>query len=136
MSAKQFTWALFSWLLAVFISGVVDGSLTGASDLDVVLSLRIFEMKQVLFFSVPWLHMDWVSSLWSLATWNFSWFAGSLQWLRWFLGLAMMGTLVYGFATSLLPVLISGAGTLISAIQAINPFSFLGSLGRTVTGWF
>lgn len=123
MTAKTYAWIVLSWLVLVFLSGLVDGVLFGQSDLNVALSMQVLEFKQVFFIPIPVPSLDWFNSMFNLSTWNFSFFSGNAQWLRWFIGLPILGALAWGFITTVLPTVIAGISALANALNAINPFS-------------
>ena len=125
MTAKQFGWVTFSWLLLIFLAGAVDGTFYGGSDLHNVLSMSILEFKKVPGFdvSIPFPNTKFLSSTFTLASWQFNFFSGNMRFVGWFIGLTMMGSLAWGFFTGLLPVIVNAVGQFINAIDAINPFS-------------
>ena len=123
MSGKAFAWVVFSWAVLIFLDFLASGVMYGRTNLETVLSLQVFRMQDVLFVSVPVPQMEWLGSVWALATWNFSFYTGVGEWARFFLGLSMMGLLWWGLITNVFPTLISGVRAIISLIDAFNPLT-------------
>ena len=129
MTSKGYMWVALGWLTLIVCHTVMQGSMAEKPDLLIVLSMRVVTFKQWLGIPLPWPNIEWIESAWNLATWNFSFFQGNLQWLRAFPGFPLMAYLSWGFYSNILPTLITGVSALVNflanIVTALNPFRFL-----------
>jgi len=124
MSAKSFAWLFGTWLVMASIDSILQGTFTGESNLNVILSLDFIEWKDFLFIPIPTPNLALLSAIWNLATWNFFFFDNTPGiFVRMFTGLLMMSVMVWAVYTQLLPILISVVTATGSLIRSLNPFS-------------
>jgi len=133
VSARGFWWLTISWIIMIVCHTIVQGTMADTTDLGVFFSMRIITFTEWLGIPLPWPNLDWFTSIWNLASGNFAFYYGNLQWLRFFIGLPMMGFLLWGFYTHILPTLITGVSALINFLTgiagALNPFRFFAGGG-------
>lgn len=124
MSAKGFAFLFFTWLVMAVIDSILQGSFTGESNLNVILSMDFIEFKNFLFIPIPTPNFALLTSIWNLATWNFFFFDNTPGiFIRMFSGLILMAFLVWAIYTQLLPIIVLIATSIGSLIRSVNPFS-------------
>ena len=125
MTVKFVAVLFFAWLLSTFLLGLITLAFTGQSDLQTVLTLSAVKIRTLIFIPIPVPNIEYVSAVGRLLTWDYPWFAGNMQPIRWLTVLVISGAAGYGFFTGVLPVLLSAANQLTNAIRALNPISLL-----------
>ena len=131
MSAKTYGWAVFIWTVLMFIDAIGQGAMGDTSDLITVLTLKVLHIRPILGVPLPIPNLEWFDAVWTLLSWDFFYFDNDFgMWLRLFVCLPIMGLLLWGFVTVVLPVVLSGASALITFLvnvaSLINPLRFFG----------
>ena len=125
MSVKFVSVLFFGWLLMTFVQGLLSGIYGGQSHLEVVLTLSVVEFKTFVFIPVPLPNLGFMAAAGHLLTWDYPWFEGNMQVVRWLTVLVVTGAASYGFVTGLLPVLLTATGQLVNAAGALNPIRLI-----------
>ena len=127
MSPKLFGWAIWSWLITLLMSAVVDGVLSGytLSHLNGLTQFSQFHMKEISWLpvDVPVMNPQFITSLSGMLTWNFSIFEhDAMRWLRVIVWLTMSGIISLGAILSVGPIVLQGTGLVLQGIAAITSF--------------
>ncbi len=123
MSSKQFMAAFILWLTFTVMDSIVTGTFTGDSTINSLLNVDFIEWKDFLFIPIPVPNLTFITTLWTIATWNFFFFSGALEWVRTIFALTMMAGLVWAVYTQLVPILISLVSAVGTVLRSLNPFS-------------
>lgn len=129
MAAKLFSYMALIWLTFAFLDWVSQQAIGSTSAITIVFSFDLIEVKQFLFIPVPIPQIDYLSSLWELASLDF-WFFKTFNgyWTRFFFGGVSSSTIIYYLFNNLMPLMVNLAGAAGSLIRAVNPFGTLARL--------
>ncbi len=126
MTVKFVSVLMFGWLLMSFVQGLLNLAIGNQSDLSTVLTLSVIEMKTVIFIPIPVPNLGYIGAVGRLLTWDYEWFSGNMQVVRWLTVLVFTGAATYGFFTGVLPVLLNAVSQFINAARALNPLRLIG----------
>lgn len=130
MQGKHYSWMLFVWLVLIMLDGIGSGVSAGReSNVNVALSLDVLKMYTIAGISIPLPNLGFFSAVYNLASWDF-WFLDNTfgKLVRLFVGLPIMGLLVWGLLTTVMPVIITGASAVLTFIS--NSLSGIASFFR------
>ena len=116
MSGRLFAIVAFGWLLSSWLQLLIADVTTGSSDVDTVFSMQVLEIRSYAFVSVPIPNTAWVSAVGRLLVWDYPWYQGGMQIVRWLLVLPLSAAVFWGLFTGALPVLISAVGQISSGV--------------------
>ena len=126
MPAWIYGWFIFSNMMMMFIDAVGQGAMGNTGNLTNAITLQVLKTQTFMGVGIPLPNLDWLDAVWGMMSWCYFFFdfdAG--KWLRLFLGLPVQGTLLWGFVTQVLPVIITGISAFVSFLinfgSAINP---------------
>ncbi|SVA20394.1 uncharacterized protein METZ01_LOCUS73248 [marine metagenome] len=131
MGAKTYGWLIFTWMVMMFLDAIGSGTTNAeySSNANIALSLNVLKMYNIGFISIPLPNVGWFSAVYALASWQFWYFDNTFgTMMRLFVGIPVMGILMYGLITSVMPVIISGASAVLTFIS--NSLSGLSSFFR------
>ena len=108
MSTRFAIFAFFILMSGSLLGGIFDAQGPSGGRINEIVQFQIFRQAEINFPLLPALRFPvpntaWFSSMAGLITWNFSFFEGSLNYLRWMIWLP----LTFGFIVSLLLSLFS-----------------------------
>ena len=116
--------AIFIVLLTfIVMDSIVTGSFTGESTINSLLNIDFIEWKEFVFIPIPVPNLSFFTTLWNIATWNFFFFNGALEWIRTIFALTLMAGMVWAIYTQLVPIFISLVAAVGTVLRSINPFS-------------
>lgn len=107
MSPKYMAFIVFIWVLAAFSSGIIEGTTLGANESGVLNGLmtwtRVFTEQDFgileLIASTP----AFFISLFNMLTFNFSFFQGDWELVRWILLAPIIASIVWGLISMFIP---------------------------------
>lgn len=107
MQPKYVAFIVFTWVLAAFCGGVVEGTLLGANESATLNGLmtwtRIFSEQDFgileLIASTP----AFFISLFNMLTFNFSFFQGDWELVRWIILSPIIASIVWGLVSMFIP---------------------------------
>lgn len=129
MSSRLFFVTAFAWLLSTWLQGLLADEVAGTSDIATVLSMQVIEIRTYATIPVPIPRIDWVSAVGRLLVWDYPWFQGGMEVVRWLIVLPLTAAVLWGMITGVLPVLISAAGQIAGAAS-----NLLGGVLRLIPG--
>lgn len=111
MGIRAWMFFTFVFFVVTLLGGFLDMAFSSAElgALERVLQMKVFSMREfdVLFFdfTLPVPNMSWLTDLSKLMTWNFSFFSGDLNIVRWMVWLTITGGLVFTSITIIGPAI-------------------------------
>jgi hypothetical protein len=114
MSTKFMNFLAMSWFISILICLIMEGSTWGTTESDIINNLAVIKTYSLFgIFSIPVFNLGFLNALQAILLWNYSFYEGSYQFLRWF----WLATLTPGAIWGLAQVFIYLYGTIISIFR-------------------
>ena len=118
MSQKYLSFFTSSWFISFLICMILEGSYFGTHDSrNIINSLSIVTFQQVGTWSIPVFNFGFFGGLARITTWDYSFYEGYWQVLRWFWMVVLSPGLVWGILQAFMWVY----AQLISMLNILKP---------------
>jgi hypothetical protein len=102
MSAKIMMFLAYCWFISTLICLVMEGAWFGSSQASIISSLSLFTTMSipVINLTVPVFNMGFVNGIVRLMLWDYSWYTGGWQVIRWFWVVVLDPGIIWGMIQS------------------------------------
>ncbi len=101
MNPKVMSFWTMSWFISVLICLVMQGTYWGTGQVDTMWNLSLFTKFDTLWFSIPVMNTAFLDTIWKIVSWDYSFYTGPYELLRYAWMVILTPGAVWGFYTAL-----------------------------------